>query len=341
MSVIAINQQNMKNINLHLYDEPSNFVCKPSGNHLLEKFHHPFHRNDHVIANGTLNHVTRRKHSKLRQTKSMSALNSNTIRPTSTSLDENEIYQVERFYYSHKSFVFVSRCMANLYFTKTDLINEGRLSSPRSDDWQLEKTGVPVIIFDKGETKNRNKRQLQICLAERGTGFTLWRDIIDNLTDYKAIHPCFHTLYLSCDHRKMAGLSFDSAEAAQEFLQNIESITSDPVNIALSAPKRGAGHKKESKSLIKKEKSLSKLPKKCEISAPCLFQHVTNVDIKDFDRLYTVSSLVRNLHTVNNDLRSLNSSNNAFVSSPSPVASTSSNSSMITSSSENSSNLSI
>lgn len=79
---------------------------------------------------------------------------------------------------------------------------------------------------------------LQIALAERGTGFALWRDIVDNLTDYKITAPTFHTLYLSCDHRQMAGLSFDCPEAADQFAAQINAITSDPLNIALSAPKR-------------------------------------------------------------------------------------------------------
>ncbi|XP_074595479.1 misexpression suppressor of ras 3 [Brevipalpus obovatus] len=255
----------------------------------------------------------------------------------STYLENEEVYQIERFYTAHKTFVYVSRCMANLYFTKTDLINEGRLSSPRSHEWQLERTGVPVIIFDKGETKARDKRKLQICLAERGTGFNLWNDIIDNLTDYKAVHPCFHTLYLSSDHRKVAGLSFDSVQAASDFLHQVEAITCDPVNIALSAPKR-SNSKKEAKSKVKRH-TVFKLPTKEAISSPCLFEHVTTVKIEDFDRLCSIASLVPRKVIAssanNSELRSLSSLNNTPCP---PVASTSSSS---MTSSENSSNFSI
>lgn len=308
------------------------------------------HENNIIGAN-TLNN-RRNSHNycktaRLRSAKSSSALNNSssgtdlpssvTTKTPSTYLDENEIYQIERFYMAHKTFVYVSRCMANLYFTKSELTSDGHNSSPRSHEWQLERTGVPVIIFDKGETKARSKRLLQLCLAERGTGFNLWSDVIDNLTDYKAMHPCFHTLYLSSDHRKMAGLSFDSNDAAKLFLHQIEAITSDPINIALSGPKRV--NKKENKSKSKgKRATIFKLPSKEAISSPCLFQHVINVDIKDFDKLYSIASLVPQRvfadALVKPELRSLNSLNNTpFQSiSPSPVASTTS---------ENSSNFSV
>lgn len=41
-------------------------------------------------------------------------------------LDDTEVNQIELFYRSQKTYVFVSRSMANLYFTQTDLINNGR-----------------------------------------------------------------------------------------------------------------------------------------------------------------------------------------------------------------------
>lgn len=41
-------------------------------------------------------------------------------------LDDAEVNQIELFYRSQKTYVFVSRSMANLYFTQTDLINNGR-----------------------------------------------------------------------------------------------------------------------------------------------------------------------------------------------------------------------
>ncbi|RWS25018.1 hypothetical protein B4U80_11266 [Leptotrombidium deliense] len=210
---------------VHHYEEPSNLIRKSSITHFIEKYAKPLpvvsvvsSKPSNINNNGCKTLPSNRTQVKLRSSKSMSALNTSKKekeRNPGNVLDDTEVSQVEHFFKAHKTFVYVCRCMANLYFTKTDIVNGGRTSSPRSHEWELTRTGVPVIVFDKGETRSRSKRQLQICLAERGTGFTLWKDVIDNLTDYKSLHPCFHTLYLSCDHRKMAGLSFDDADEAE------------------------------------------------------------------------------------------------------------------------------
>lgn len=269
------------------YEEPT-LLRKAMISHFSEKYDTPNYY--HTQSDVRSNHHYR--HAALRSSKSLGSLSPTTFE--ANLLNENEISQIENFFRAHKSHVYVGRCLVNLYFTKTDLINGGRNSKPRIHEWELSRTGIPVIIFDKGETKARDKRQLQICLAERGTGFVLWKDIIDNLSDYSAHHPCFHTLYLSCDHRKMAGLSFDSQSAAQQFHEQIETLTSDPLNIALTGPKKSNKKLK----FLKKQMSINanasnyKLPKKCDISSPCLFQHVTNVEVSDYDKLYSMSTLV-------------------------------------------------
>jgi len=107
--------------------------------------------------------------------------------------------------------------------------------------------------------------------TRRDTGFTLWRDTIDNLSNYESPQPTFHTMRLSTDHRIIAGLSFDCPRSAQQLfdqvkknknkkkpanhrfsfvskddrecvcvcrrLHQVEMLTSDPANIRLSAPK--------------------------------------------------------------------------------------------------------
>lgn len=158
-------------------------------------------------------------------------------------LSEQDIMQVEVFFRSHKTYVSVCRCLANLYFASADNTQE-RV-------WKLARTGIPVLLLDKGETRARNKRMLQIVLAEKGSGFVLWKDVIDNLSNYTAEESStFHTMYLSSDHRKMAGLSFDVLEAAERFLTEIDQLTSDPLNISLSVPKQ----KKKKQKAAKKEK---------------------------------------------------------------------------------------
>ena len=65
------------------------------------------------------------------------------------------------------------------------------------NEWRLVFTGVPVLLHDKGSAKSRSTPRVTFVLAERGTCFALWRDTIDNLSDYKVAGPAFHTMCLS------------------------------------------------------------------------------------------------------------------------------------------------
>ena len=169
--------------------------------------------------------------------------------------------------------------MANLY------TEEG---SGKDATWNLKFTGVPAILLDLGDTKSRDKRRLQILLAEKESGFELWRDVVDNLTSYKVQEPHFHTLFLSSDHRRKIGLSFNEGQAAMVFHKQLETLTSNPENISLSAP----GKKKKSKNKEKIPKY--KAPKKNDISKPCNFHHVTAVDPTDRTRLYSMQAYGNN-----------------------------------------------
>ncbi|XP_076332369.1 uncharacterized protein LOC143237232 [Tachypleus tridentatus] len=191
-----------------------------------------------------------------------------------SAVTEQELSQVEMFFRSQKTFVFVCPCLANLYFAKA------------GNEWETGQTGIPVLLFDRGETRARSKRRLKVVLAERGTGFILWHDVIDNLTNYRAQDSSFHTMFRSADHSQMVGLSFDSKTAASQFHEQVELLTSDPLNISLSIPKvKGKCTKKKPEKV--------KLPKKCDISLPCCFEHVTSIDIGDKEQFYTLASLVQ------------------------------------------------
>ena len=176
---------------------------------------------------------------------------------------EQDLLQVETFYRSHKTEVYASGCLANVYFGSNKL-------SFASDQWTFTCTGIPVLVLDSGE--HLRERRLYLIVAEKGTGFTLWKDVIDNLTGYKAPNSNFHTLHLSTDHTKLAGLSFDDAGCASEFFSHILRLTSDPNDELLKI-----GKQKKKKS-VKEKKGKVKLPKKTEISQPCCFVHVTKLD---------------------------------------------------------------
>jgi hypothetical protein len=121
--------------------------------------------------------------------------------------------------------VYVCGSLANLYFkTSSD------------QDWQLKFTGIPVVVLDIGESRARDKRRIQIALAERGTCFMLWNDTIDNLSSYQVAGNAFHTMCCSSDHTKQVGFSFDTAQAANDMWTHIERLVSCPENISLSIP---------------------------------------------------------------------------------------------------------
>lgn len=87
--------------------------------------------------------------------------------------------------------VYVSSSLANLY--------EG----VRKKDWRLVYTGVPVLLHDKGFSRSRTQPRVTFVLAERGTCFALWKDTIDNLSNYKIAGPAFHTMCLSSGESKL------------------------------------------------------------------------------------------------------------------------------------------
>ncbi|CAO1359137.1 unnamed protein product [Diamesa hyperborea] len=189
-----------------------------------------------------------------------------------SEISDNERAQIESFFSGLGTEVFVSSSLANLY--------EGI----RKKDWRLVYTGIPVLLYDKGSARSRSSPRVTFVLAERGTCFALWKDTIDNLSNYKLAGPAFHTMCLSTDHRKIIGFSFDSDESAIEIWQCVEKLISNPENIALSSPGRKKRSKKKSKPMI--------LPPKSQISNPCQFLHVTKVTAYDTPRYFSLQAFV-------------------------------------------------
>ncbi|XP_014767499.1 uncharacterized protein LOC106867206 [Octopus bimaculoides] len=186
----------------------------------------------------------------------------------SETLSEHDLLQVEMFYKSHKTEVFVCHCQANLYFGSVR-------QSSECDQWEYAMTGIPLLVLDTGE--HHRKRRLHFILAEKGTGFVMWKDVIDHLTKYSAPSSSFHTLHISIDHTKLAGLSFDDTEAAAQFYEVLRQLTSDPNDDILNLSRSKKNKKKEQKPKNKKFKA----PRKTDISQPCCFVHVTKLERTD------------------------------------------------------------
>ncbi|CAG0898595.1 unnamed protein product [Cyprideis torosa] len=182
-------------------------------------------------------------------------------------LSEAEVSRMDAFFRGHKTEVFVCRTMANLYLSGATVTtppgsvvsgSSGK-SSPASSngsnyhphhqsgsaesDWEWKFTGVPVMLLDCGNTKNRSKRRLQFILAEQGSGFPLFTDTVDNLTDYRLQTEGFHTFHFSKDHRIRIGLSFDDTAAASDFYDCVQRLCNNPENISLKGPRRKTANK--------------------------------------------------------------------------------------------------
>ena len=147
---------------------------------------------------------------------------------------------------------------------------------------------VPVLLFDKGGTRSRCAPKIQLVLAERGTCFALWRDTIDNFSEYKVAAEAFHTMYLSQDHRKKIGLSFDSKDAADELWLRIRKLISDPENVSLNGPLKKGRISGRSKSSSRKPSGLTK----SQISQPIQFNHVTNISKKDSFNYFSLQAFL-------------------------------------------------
>jgi len=206
------------------------------------------------------------------------------ISTASTILSEDERSQVESFFAGLGTEIYVSSSLANLY--------EGI----GKDDWRLIYTGIPVLLHDKGSARSRSIPRVTLCLAERGSCFALWRDTIDNISQYRVAGPSFHTMLLSANSNQVIGFSFDSSESADELWKCIQKLINDPEN----NPLNGSGNKRK----IKKEKKSKPppLPPKSQISHPCQFHHVTSVTREDAER-YLLQTFVADAASGNNKHR--------------------------------------
>ncbi|XP_076466339.1 uncharacterized protein LOC143297760 [Babylonia areolata] len=204
--------------------------------------------------------------------------------PLSASLGdgvtEQDVQQVEMFYRSHKSDVTVCRCLANLYLgsaasktpSMSTLTSANVSSATYSDLWEFVTTGIPLVVHDSGD--HHRPMQITIVLAEKGTGFVLWKDAVTSHSRYSCPQSNFHTLTLSTDANKLVGLSFDDSKAAAEFGTCITKLTAKFDYDSGTLGKKGKRKKKqESKRRVK-----CKMPKKTDISQPCCFQHITKLE---------------------------------------------------------------
>ena len=138
-------------------------------------------------------------------------------------LSNAELFQIDLFYRSRKTFVYVCPCPAILYFCRAANSN-----GSSSSTWRFAAAGVPVIVVDK--VRVAVGPLLHVVLAERGTGFELWRYGLTGVQQYAVDQTstssrdggssaAFHTVTLPSGN--VAGLSFDDTVSAAEFYRQL------------------------------------------------------------------------------------------------------------------------
>ncbi|RUS69609.1 hypothetical protein EGW08_022628 [Elysia chlorotica] len=214
-------------------------------------------------------------------------------------ITEEDINQVELFYRSQQTQVYVCRSLTNMYLSaprQTQPQNPPQISNDKKknsvstpstpqhqqlpphpsdiakDDWKFSQTGIPVLVLDTGE--HRRERKLRLVLAEKGTGFTLWQDEVSHHTRYRTPHTNFHTVSISTDISRLVGFSFDEGDAATEFAESFRSLVENSEEDLLKTGRKNSKKKKEKKPKFKP-------PKKIDISQPCCFVHVTKLERPD------------------------------------------------------------
>lgn len=185
------------------------------------------------------------------------------------AVTDQDVRQIESLFSSLKTKVFVCPALSNLYFaTLQDMANLG--------GWELATSGFPTLVMTKSSNMNLQERTLQLCIAERGTGFVLWKDTLNVQSNYKAPGKNFHTLTVSKDHKKIAGLSFDDQSAACQLQATVEAWIKDVT------PEETTGKKKKKDKKRAPKPSKSKPLNKHTISQPCCFEHITQLDHESF-----------------------------------------------------------
>ena len=166
---------------------------------------------------------------------------------------------------------------------------------------------VPVLLLNMGGSRAREKRSVDLVLADRRTGLAILRDKLDTLSNYRWVVPrelngdiliiwiesldlnCrseggegVHRWHYSRDHSVVLGLVWLSAHLARQFLRRVQELMDIPENVGLSGPAktRGPGVKK-----IKETEKRRRMTDKSEISSPCGFQHHASLSLEEWSQM--------------------------------------------------------
>ena len=193
--------------------------------------------------------------------------------------------RIEIFYRSREASVFVCSSLADLFIGT--MVKENVCPSIHLH------TGVPVWLLNFGS--NLRRRELLLILAERESGFPLWQDKINYLSNYSEVSSTIHTLCLSGSLSKSVRLQIFSDVSAKEFMEKFLEMTGDPQDDLWKISEERRKHSMKLKSKSKKLRI-----SKSSISRPCNFVHVSHIDPKDANFRAAFSNLFSKPTSCNN-----------------------------------------
>ena len=199
-----------------------------------------------------------------------------------TVLSSDDILKVESSYRSIGTQVFACRCLCELYITTAE-----RLS--KLEDWILFQHGLPVWLVNSGMHSTRPSR-LSLILAEQGSGFPIWQDIITEQSEIKQARVQ-HLTFRFSDRLTLAVLRFHDLAASKEFFSYYRTIRNDSRYAHLFVNHiTSTGHQRSSScgSILRNRRKNRKNISKSSISNPCQFQHINSLQVKDRLRLISL-----------------------------------------------------
>lgn len=135
---------------------------------------------------------------------------------------------------------------------------------------------MPVIV----QVTRPDKNAVYFVLADRRTGFPLWREALNAESKYQSIDVDYHEFHAASLNTRV-GLRISSVPAATKMLQHVLMLTLNPSVF-------GQNDKKKKRKSVKAKKTV--MPQKNSISPPCCFTHVAHVAHKD--QLLSLTELV-------------------------------------------------
>lgn len=211
-----------------------------------------------------------------RPSNSMTIYDNNVQSRSRTVLSADDILKVESSYRSIGTQVFACRCLCELYITTAD-----RLA--KLEDWILFHHGLPVWLLNSGVHSSRPSR-LSLILAEQGSGFPIWQDIITDQSEIKQARRQHMTFRFS-DQMTLAVLRFHDLAASKEFFSYYQKIRQDQRYEHIFNNSHHQQRSSSCGSVLRNRRKNRKNISKSSISNPCQFQHITSLQVNDRLRL--------------------------------------------------------